>query len=51
MFNVIHFLIIALAIFLVVRQINKLQAKPASAPAAAPTARQCPYCFTTSELK
>jgi large conductance mechanosensitive channel len=39
--NIITFLIIAAAIFLVIRLLNKLQ-RPA--PAAAPTTKPCPQC-------
>lgn len=48
--NVIDFLIIALVIFLLVRGINRLTAKPAPAPAA-PTTKECPHCFTAIPLK
>jgi len=44
--TVISFLIIALAIFLVIRQINKLKRK-AEAPAAPPATKNCPYCFSS----
>jgi large conductance mechanosensitive channel len=40
---IVDFLIVAFVIFLVVKGINKMQ-KPA--PAAAPTTKKCPYCFT-----
>ncbi len=45
--TLIDFLIIAFAIFLVVRAVNRLQAteKAEEAPAA-PTTKTCPYCFT-----
>lgn len=46
--NVIDFLIIAFAIFLVVRGANSLK-KPA--PVAAPTTKDCPYCYSTINLK
>lgn len=46
--TVIDFLIVAFAIFLVVRQINRWD-KPA--PAAAPTTKECPYCLSTIPLK
>ena len=42
--TVISFLIVAFVIFLVVRAASKLQ-KPA--PAAAPTTKDCAYCFTS----
>jgi len=42
--TVIDFLIVAFFIFLVVQQTNRFTKKPA--PAAAPTTKDCPYCFT-----
>jgi len=43
---VFDFIIIAFVIFMLVRAMNKMQ-KPALAPApAAPTTKDCPYCFT-----
>jgi len=47
--NVIDFLIVAFVIFLVVRWFNSLTRKP-EAPAA-PTTRECPYCFTQIAIK
>jgi large conductance mechanosensitive channel len=46
--NIINFLIIAFAIFLLIKQINRMQ-KPA--PAAAPTTKDCPYCLSAVPLK
>jgi large conductance mechanosensitive channel len=57
--SILNFLIVAFAVFLLVKQINRLK-KPAEA---APSTKQCPYCannvpaiavrcgFCTSELK
>ncbi len=45
---VIEFLVVALAIFVVIRQINRLKAKPAPA---SPTTKECPYCVTIIPLK
>ncbi len=45
---IIHFLIIAFVIFLVVKQINRLQ-RPA--PAAPATTKDCPRCMTAIPLK
>ena len=39
---VINFLIVAFAVFLLVRTVNRWTAKPA--PAAAPTTKDCPQC-------
>ena len=47
--TVINFLIVAFAVFLLVRQVNRLAPKPA--PAAAPATRDCPYCLTLCPLK
>jgi len=43
--TVINFLIVAFAIFLLVRQVNKLFPKPA--PAAAPAMKDCKFCFSS----
>jgi large conductance mechanosensitive channel len=45
----IEFLIVAFVIFMVVRQVNKLQAAPPTAPTEPP--RDCPYCFSRVPLK
>ena len=47
--TVIDFLIISFIIFLLVRQINKLE-KPAPKPAE-PATKECPYCLSTIPLK
>jgi large conductance mechanosensitive channel len=46
--NVIDFLIVSFAVFLLVRQINRFKAKPA---AAAPNTKECPFCLTAIPLK
>jgi large conductance mechanosensitive channel len=43
--TVINFLIVAFIIFLIVKQVNRLQ-KPAAA-----TTRECPYCLSAIPLK
>jgi large conductance mechanosensitive channel len=49
--SVINSLIVALAIFLLVKQVNRLQ-KPAPAPApAAPATKDCPHCLSAIPLK
>jgi len=46
--TVIDFTIVALVIFLIIKSASKMQ-KPA--PAAAPTTKECPYCFTTISIQ
>jgi large conductance mechanosensitive channel len=41
----IQFLLVALALFFVVRAVNRLL-HPQGAPAEPPKTRECPYCFT-----
>jgi len=48
--TIISFLIIALAVFMVIRQFNKMKRK-AEAPAAAPTTKECPYCYSAVAIK
>lgn len=47
--TIVNFLIVAFAIFLLVKQINRMQ-KPVAAPAAVPT-KECPYCITAVPVK
>ena len=46
--TIINFLIVAFAVFLLVRQVNRLAPKPALAPAAT---RDCPYCLSAIPMK
>jgi len=46
--TVINFLIVAFAIFLLIRQVNRIR-RPA--PAAAPSTKECPYCLSAVALK
>jgi large conductance mechanosensitive channel len=47
--TVINFLIVAFAIFIMVKQVNRLQA-PAPAPAP-PATKDCPLCFSAIPVK
>lgn len=47
---VLEFLIVSFVLFLLIRQINRLSAKPAPAPAA-PTTKECPYCLSAIPIK
>ena len=48
--TVISFLIVAFSMFLVIRGMNRMK-KEAPAPAAAPTTKDCPFCFTAIPIK
>ena len=43
---VINFLIVAFAVFLLVKGINSLKRKEAVAPQATPTTKPCPFCYS-----
>jgi large conductance mechanosensitive channel len=49
--TIINFVIVAFAIFFLVRQVNRLRRQPEPVPAAAPTTKECPYCFSTIAIK
>jgi len=49
--TIIDFLIIAFVIFMIVRGANSLKRQPPPAPVAAPTTKDCPYCFSTVSIK
>jgi large conductance mechanosensitive channel len=46
--SVIDFLIVAFAIFLLVRQVNKLKRKEEAPP---PNTKDCPFCFSSIPVK
>jgi large conductance mechanosensitive channel len=49
---IVNLLIIAAAVFfLIVRPIAKLQARQKTKEPAAPTTKECPYCFTSIPIK
>lgn len=45
---VISFIIVAFAVFILIRNINRLRKQE---PAAEPNTKECPYCFSTIPLK
>lgn len=51
----ISFIIVAFAVFILIKALNKLQSaldkKEAEAEAAAPTTKQCPFCCSTVDIK
>jgi len=52
--TIVSFLIVATAIFMLIKCMNKMQAlackKAAEEEAAAPTTKECPYCFSTINI-
>ena len=48
--TVINFLIVAFAVFLLIRGLNKLK-REKEAPAPEPTTKECGYCFSTIPIK
>jgi len=48
--NVISFVIVAFAVFMLIRAINKLKREDV-APPEEPTTHDCPHCFSTISLK
>lgn len=50
--DVITFLIVALAVFVLVKQVNRIKsALDEPAPGASPTTKDCPFCATTISIK
>lgn len=47
--TVLDFLIVAFAIFIVVKQMNRFQRKEATPPE--PTTKECPKCYSTIHIK
>ena len=46
--DVVNFLIVALAVFIIVKQANRLQGP---APVAAPSTKECPFCVSAIPIK
>jgi len=49
--DVINFLIVALAVFLLVKQVNRVRTVITKPEVAAPTTKECPFCVSTIPLK
>ena len=50
--DIISFLIVGLAVFILVKQVNRIKSgidKPSEAPS--PATRDCPFCFSTISIK
>jgi len=48
--SIISFVIVAFALFLLIKTMNRLK-REQPAPAAAPTTKNCPHCFSTIHIK
>jgi large conductance mechanosensitive channel len=48
--TVMSFIIVAFAVFVVIRSINRLK-RQEEAPPAAPTTKECPYCLSAIPMK
>ncbi len=48
--TILDFVIVAFAIFLVIRQMNKMRKQPEPAPAV-PTTKECPFCLSAIPIK
>jgi len=48
--TVLDFVVVALVIFLLVKQVNRLRREPAAAPAE-PISKDCPYCLSVIPIK
>jgi len=49
--TVFNFLIVAFAIFLLIRAMNRLQKKEEPVPEPEPTTKECSYCYSTIPIK
>jgi large conductance mechanosensitive channel len=49
--TVLDFVIVAFAIFMVIRAMNTLKRKEQEAPAPAPTTKDCPHCLSSIPIK
>ena len=48
--SIVSFVIVAFALFLLIKNMNRLKRKE-EAPPAAPTVKDCPFCFTSIPVK
>lgn len=49
--TVLNFLIVAFAVFLLVRGVNRMKRRQAEAPEPPPASRACPHCLSTIPIK
>jgi len=50
--DAVSFMIVAFAVFLIVKQVNRMKSAPEEpAPGAAPATKECPFCASTISVK
>jgi large conductance mechanosensitive channel len=49
--TIISFLIVTIAVFFLVRNINRLKRKQEVTPAPSPSTKECPHCYSTINIK
>ena len=49
--SVVSFLIVAWAVFMLVKSVNRFKRETPPVPAAAPATKECPFCFYTIPIK
>jgi large conductance mechanosensitive channel len=49
--TIVSFLIVALAVFFLVKGINRLKRQEAAPPTATPATKECPYCLSAIPIK
>lgn len=49
--TIVSFLIVAFAIFILIKNINRMKKAEAPAPAAVPTTKDCPFCLSAIPIK
>jgi large conductance mechanosensitive channel len=49
--DLVSFLIVALAVFLLVKQVNRIKSSVDRRPGEAPTTKECPFCVSTISVK
>ena len=49
--TIVSFIIVAFAVFILIRNINRMKKEEPAAPPAEATEKECPYCFSTISIK
>ncbi len=49
--DIVNFLIVAAAVFVLVKQVNRIKSSVSRAEGAAPSTKECPFCASTISIK